>query len=228
MNYILIIANILLVEILLSIDNASVLSLMVKHLPKDQQSKALKYWILWAYFFRWLCLVLVSYLLKFTFLKLLWGLYLIYLTYDFFKDKWIEKEIEKESKKLSFWKTVIMIEIIDLTFSLDNIFAVVAMTPNIYLIITWVFIWILAMRFIANIFIQLMDKYPWLEKAAFIVIWFLGFKLCLSYLITFSSNLHLIEMVNWHISDLLSSIITITIFLFPIIKKYARIKFKQI
>ena len=215
--------NIIILEALLSVDNAAVLSLMVKHLPKEEQSKALKYWIIWAYFFRWLCLVLVTWLLKFTFLKLVWWLYLMYLTCDFFNKKEEHQDI-KDNKWMSFWKTVAMVEVIDLTFSLDNIFAVVAMTSNIYLIITWVFIWILAMRFIANYFITLIEKFPELEKAAFIVIGFLWLKLCLSYLVTLTWSIELIEIINWHISDFISSIITIIIFLFPIFKKYVRLK----
>jgi len=218
MNNIIIVINIILLEAILSIDNASVLATMVKHLKKEEQSKALKYWIFWAYFFRWICLLLVSFLLKITFLKLIGWVYLIYLTYKFFK--WWENEWEVKTRQLSFWKTVLLVEIMDLTFSLDNIFAVVAITPNIWLIIMWVFIWILAMRFIANYFIILMNKFPFMEKSAYIVIGFLWIKLCLSYLVTLFWNPFFEKMINWHISDLLSSITTIWIFLFPFFKNY--------
>jgi len=43
MNNIIIVINIILLEAILSIDNASVLATMVKHLKKEEQSKALKY-----------------------------------------------------------------------------------------------------------------------------------------------------------------------------------------
>lgn len=220
MQELLIIINIIMLEAILSIDNASILATMVKHLPKEQQSKALKYWILWAYIFRWLCLVLVSFLFQIIWLKAIWWLYLLYLTYKFFT-KWSEED-EAKTIKSSFWKTVVIVEIMDLAFSIDNIFAVVAMTPNIYLIIIWVFIGILAMRFIANIFVSLMNKYPFLEKSAYLIIWFLWIKLVLSYLVTYTNNPFLIEIINWHISDLITSIITIFIFLVPIINNYVR------
>lgn len=51
------------------------------------------------------------------------------------------------------------VEIMDLAFSLDNVFAAVAFTPNILLICIGVFIGILAMRFVAQRFIKLMEKY---------------------------------------------------------------------
>jgi len=220
MQEILIIINIIILEAILSIDNASILATMVKHLPKEQQSKALKYWILWAYIFRWLSLVLISFLFQVMWLKFIWWLYLLYLTYKFFTK--LPEEEGTKSLKSWFWKTVIIVEIMDLAFSIDNIFAVVAMTPNIYLIIIWVFIGILAMRFLANIFVSLMNKYPFLETSAYMIIWFLWVKLILSYLVIFTNNPFLIEIINWHISDLITSIITIMIFIFPIIINYVR------
>jgi len=47
----LVVLNIVLLEAILSIDNAAVLATMVIELPKHQQKKALKYGILGAYFF---------------------------------------------------------------------------------------------------------------------------------------------------------------------------------
>ena len=60
----LIIFNLILFESLLSIDNAAVLATMVIDLPKEQRSKALKYGIFGAYFFRGLCLFFAAYLFK--------------------------------------------------------------------------------------------------------------------------------------------------------------------
>jgi predicted tellurium resistance membrane protein TerC len=68
---ILIIVNIVLLECILSVDNAAALAALVKHLPKDQRKKALKYGMVGAYVFRGLALILVAWLIKFAFLKLL-------------------------------------------------------------------------------------------------------------------------------------------------------------
>lgn len=215
MQEILIIVNIIILEALLSIDNASALATMVKHLPINQQKKALRYWILGAYIFRWLSIVFIYCLLQISILKLVWGLYLVYLAYDFFK--WWEWEEENKQNKYWFWKTVLTVEIMDLTLSIDNVFWVVAMTNKVYLIIIWVFIWILVMRFVAGFFINLMNKYPFLETSAFIIIWLLWLKLIISY-ITYIFNIEL----NWHYIDTWMSIITISIFLIPIFIKYVR------
>lgn len=62
---ILIILNLIIIESLLSVDNAAVLATMVMDLPKEQREKALKYGIIGAYVFRGICLVLAAWLVKY-------------------------------------------------------------------------------------------------------------------------------------------------------------------
>jgi YkoY family integral membrane protein len=189
----LVILNLILIESLLSVDNAAVLATMVMDLPKDQRDKALKYGIIGAYFFRGICLVFASYLVKVIWLKAVGGLYLIYLTFSYFKSKQTEttaddtlnKQENRLYKMLSalgpFWSTVALVEVMDLAFSIDNVFAAVAFTDNLWLIMIGVFIGILAMRFVAQRFVQLIEKFPFLEATAFVVIGILGVKLVLSF-----------------------------------------------
>ena len=186
-----IVGNLVIIESLLSVDNAAVLATMVGDLPPDQRKKALRYGIFGAYIFRGVCIVFASFLIDFWYLKPLGGLYLLYLVWDHFRagpahdDEHIEKEkswLYKNTLGLfgKFWATVALIELMDLAFSIDNVFAVVAYTDNLILICLGVFIGILAMRLVAQAFVVLMGKYPFLETAAFIVIGLLGVKLMLS------------------------------------------------
>jgi len=46
----------------------------------------------------------------------------------------------------------------DLAFSIDNVFAAVAFTDNLWLIMIGVFIGILAMRFVAQSFVKLIEN----------------------------------------------------------------------
>ncbi|AQS11574.1 integral membrane protein TerC family protein [Clostridium saccharobutylicum] len=70
-----------LLEGLLSADNALVLAMMVKHLPEKQQKKALMYGIWGAYIFRFLVIGIGTYLIKFTWIKAIGALYLLYMAY---------------------------------------------------------------------------------------------------------------------------------------------------
>lgn len=188
-----IIGLLIIIESLLSVDNAAVLATMVMDLPPHQRARALKYGIIGAYFFRGLCLILAGFLVSVWWLKPLGGLYLLYLVWDWWKGKQTpEKEddlLDKESNWIyrvtvgsigNFWATVALVEVMDLAFSIDNVFAAVAYTPNIIAIWIGVFIGILAMRFVAQGFVRLMEKYSFLETCAFVVIGILGVKLALS------------------------------------------------
>ena len=86
-NSLIIIFNLILIESLLSVDNAAVIATMVLDLPPDQRKRALRYGILGAYFFRGLCLIFAAWLIKIWWLKPLGGLYLIYLAVDYFRRK---------------------------------------------------------------------------------------------------------------------------------------------
>ncbi len=228
-NALIIVLNLILIESLLSVDNAAVLATMVLDLPPEKRKLALRYGILGAYVFRGLCLIFASWLIKIWWLKPLGGFYLIYLAVDYFRKKATPADdddlLVKEEKwfyKLtnglvgSFWATVIAVEIMDLAFSLDNVFAAVAFTDNIWLICIGVFIGILAMRFVAQWFVQLLERYPFLETSAFIVIGILGVKLFLALPCHFLKGHPLAIWIEGETADLIVSIITAGFFFVPI------------
>lgn len=225
-----IIGNLIIIESLLSVDNAAVLATMVMDLPQKQRDKALKYGIFGAYIFRGLAMIFAAFLITIWWLKPLGGLYLLYLVYDFWKGKQTEITeddfVDKKSNWLykatvgslgNFWATVALVELMDMAFSIDNVFAAVAFTPNIILVCTGVFIGILAMRFIAQWFVKLMEKYSFLETAAFIVIAILGIKLTLSLYEHFFPESVISKFLGSHTADIAVSVLTVSIFFIPII-----------
>jgi len=233
--------NILLIEIILSIDNASVLAVMVnKNLtnPKDRQN-ALKYGIIGAYVFRGLSLLLVSYIIHNpsigAWFKILGGAYLCYLFYTHLTPEadsieeganlgFLEK-ITRFFKINKFWSTVIMVEFLDIVFSLDNLVACVSMSNNIWVICGAVFLGILGMRFVAQYFSVILEKYPSLENSAFFVILLLGVKMLVAGafdLLNKIINTPLItkihDILNSEHTDMYFSLITISVFMYPIMK----------
>ena len=224
-----IIGNLIIIESLLSVDNAAVLATMVMDLPKGEREKALKYGIWGAYIFRGFAMLFASILIQIWWLKPLGGLYLLYLSYNYFKGKQTStKEDDLMDKntnwfyKISvgflgkFWATVCLVEFMDMAFSLDNVFAAVAFTPNIILVCLGVFIGILAMRFIAERFVYLMERFPFLETAAFLVIAILGFKLSFSIVEHFFPLHPCCLFMCSHSADIAISVITVMIFFLPI------------
>ncbi|WP_288441120.1 TerC family protein [uncultured Chryseobacterium sp.] len=232
-----IIGNLILIESLLSVDNAAVLATIVMDLPENQRKKALKYGILGAYVFRGLALIFASVLISVWWLKPLGGFYLIYISFDWFIKKIKntndeenpEESPNKESSWLyknsigllgQFWATVAIVEVMDLAFSIDNVFAAVAFSDNLLLITLGVFIGILAMRFIAQWFVRLMQVFPFLETAAFIVIAILGIKLSLSLYEHFYPATAFAHFLGSHTMEILVSALTVLLFVVPVTTSY--------
>ena len=214
MTEVLIFLNIMILEIVLSIDNAAVLAAMVKELPKGQQKKALTYGIAGAYLFRGFALLFASVLIKLIWLKVAGGLYLMYLAYNALSTNVEQGGESKMTIKIPFlsalWSTIVAIEMMDLVFSIDNVFAAVAFTPNLWLICGGVFIGILAMRFATTKFVKVLEKNPILERVAYWVIGALGLKLVSSYWL---------HDLNTEAIDAVFSILTLLAFIVPLIIK---------
>lgn len=227
--------NILLIELILSVDNAAALAIVVnKNLQSDElRKKSLRYGIIGAYLFRGLSLLLVSYIIYNpsigAWFKILGGSYLCYLFYTHLTPEadsveegevsWLQKACNY-FKLGNFWTTVIMVEFLDIVFSLDNLVACVSLSDNIYLVCGAVFVGILGMRFVAQYFSSLLIKFPSLENSAFYVILLLGIKMTLAGIFDFFTKTIFHEILNNHNTDLIFSAITLLVFAFPIVKKW--------
>ncbi|MCY9668921.1 TerC family protein [Paenibacillus alginolyticus] len=172
-----IIGTLVILEGLLSADNALVLAVMVKHLPKEQQKKALFYGLLGAYIFRFIAIGVGTFLVQITWIKVLGGAYLLWIAISnlFFKKK--EEEGEVQNKGLSFWRTVLAVEVMDIAFSVDSVLAAFGVSDQVWVLFLGGIIGVLMMRGVAQVFLKLIDKIPELEKAAFILIIIIGLKM---------------------------------------------------
>lgn len=215
-------------ESVLSIDNAAVLSLIINKLPENQRGKALTYGIWGAYLFRGLSILGVSWLLANpdygAYLKILGGFYLLKLVYTHFTPEqdsteegdvsWLEKTLKGMGIVIPlFWLIVIEVEFLDFVFSIDNILACVAMSSNVCVIIFAVFLAILTMRFVIKKMSVLMEKYPYLENRAYIVIGLIALKLIFSAIATIFVWKTLESIFENHYSDLVFSVVTMLVFL---------------
>lgn len=173
-----VIISLVIMEGLLSVDNAMVIAAMVSHLPEKQRGKALTAGLAGAYIFRGLTLLFVSYIIANPWIKLVGAAYLVYLMC---KNLGIEEDESKGAghKKMpqSFWGTLTAIGLADLAFSIDNVIAAVALSPKLWIVITGVFISIFAMRFVAGFFVKLMEKHPILESIAYVLVGYVGLQL---------------------------------------------------
>lgn len=173
-----VIGMIAILEGFLSVDNALVLALIARELPKEQQRKALTYGLIGAVVFRLLALWLISSIIKYNWIKFVGGGYLLWLggRHLLFPPK--EGEVKKGSTT-SFWKAVILIELTDIIFAVDSIVAAVALSDKFWVIFAGGVIGIIMMRLASSAFIGLLRKYPALETTAYLMVTIVGLKLFL-------------------------------------------------
>jgi YkoY family integral membrane protein len=187
---IVVILSLVLLEGVLSADNAIVLAVLAHSLPKAQQNKALRYGIIGAFTFRALAVILAVHLIESPWLKLVGGLYLLYLPTKYFlgrKDERGQKKAEaREARRFfglsQFWSTVVAIELTDIVFSIDSILAAVGLSQKVWVVITGGVLGIIAMRFVAGAFLRLIELRPGLTEGAYIIVGWIGVKLIAEFL----------------------------------------------
>jgi YkoY family integral membrane protein len=188
-------------EGLLSADNALVMAIMVLGLPRRDHQKALRYGLLGGFAFRAAATLLAVYLIRVGWVKVLGGFYLLYLTYSHFWGR-AEGDDRRQAPKAKgllglspFWGTVVRVELINLAFSIDSILVAVAMSPKLWVVIIGGILGIVAMRLVAGQLIALVQRYPALVDGAFIIIAWVGLKLSLEYL--YEAHVIGLEIPRW-------------------------------
>ncbi len=167
-------------EAILSIDNSLVLAILVRDLPKHQQKKALAYGVAGAFIFRIMAIIFAAYLMGFVVFKLIGGAYLLFLAMKhmfFFHRR--QASQPKHHGGMTFWRTVVAVELTDIAFAIDSITAAVAMTDKLLIIWLGGVLGIIFLRFMAGFLVRLLERLPRLEDLAYQLIFFIGTKLFL-------------------------------------------------
>ncbi|WP_263117577.1 TerC family protein [Bacillus subtilis] len=186
-------------EGLLSADNALVLSMMASKVKDpDKRKKVLYYGMIGAVVFRAVFILLGTILLKLWIIKVIGALYLLHMAIGHFKgsdnedvdgngviDKYentlFHKIIGKMGVTLSqFWAVVVSVEFMDLAFSIDSITAALALSNSFWVLLLGGVLGIVMMRSVAQLFTGLIAKVPEMEHTAFILIAIIGLKMMLS------------------------------------------------
>lgn len=220
-----IVFTLLLLEAVLSFDNAAVLAAMVRKLPVRDRRKALLYGLVGAYGLRFTAILLASFLIANPILKVIGGGYLIFTGAKHFvtiaRHKASGHTVPDMNTGLlvrmgvpALVAVIIQIELIDLAFAIDQVIVAVAFTPKIWLIVTASFIGILFLRLAAAFIARVMDWLPLLEHMAYVAVTYVGVKLILLYPIPFLNDGH-----GVHIPTVVSVSITLTLFVLPVLIK---------
>lgn len=180
-------------EGLLSFDNALALAAMVSHLPEAQRKKALTYGLIGAFVFRLGALSIVTYLMTAVWVKWVGGAYLVWLAANYFLQA-ARHDADPGTPSITrgFWMTIALVELTDVAFSIDSILAAVAVSSKLWVVVVGGVLGIITMRFAAAIFVGIIEKYPKLERSAYILVAIVGLKLILEAAQSYSGH-HLLD-----------------------------------
>ena len=175
-------------EGLLSADNALVLAMMILGLPRRDQKKALRYGLVGAFAFRIAATLLATYLIRIEWVKLLGGAYLLYLCFEHFfhstnaEERTKPKPAQPWMGLSALWGTVVKVELVNIAFSVDSILVAVAMSKKTWVVLAGGLLGIVAIRVVIGQLLSIVRKYPAIVDGAFIIIAWVGVKLLLEYL----------------------------------------------
>ncbi|MEM9510382.1 MAG: DUF475 domain-containing protein [Cyanobacteria bacterium J06638_38] len=177
----LILLVLILLEAVLSADNAIALAAIAKSVVDPQsQRQALNIGLAGAYVLRIILIFAATWVIQYWQFELLGALYLLWLVFNYFFDS--DDNDDQEQRSLGFksvWQVIPTIAITDLAFSLDSVTSAIAITEETWLIIAGGTIGIVILRFLAGLFIRWLQEYTYLEDAGFITVGFVGLRLLL-------------------------------------------------
>lgn len=179
-------------EAILSADNAIVLALLAYGLPKERQKVALKIGIWCAFIFRLIAVIFLLELLKHHWTKVIalaaGGAYLTWLPIKHFREK-VRGAVEASGNGPAvaaatslfglslFWSTVVRIEFTDIIFSVDSILVAMAASKKGWVIVTGGVLGIIAMRFVAGGFLKVIERFPRVVDGAYVIVGVAGTKM---------------------------------------------------
>jgi YkoY family integral membrane protein len=180
----------------LSVDNALVLGLLARRVPKELRGRALSYGLIGALVLRLVAVAAAAYLLRWRVVRLLGGLLLLYVCVSYFlRSSRGERRVRKKRGGLGeteagadyFWPVVVQIELTDLAFAVDSILAAVALVgpapagsvehPKLWVVYLGGMLGVGLMRLAGYGVMRILDRFPRLETSAYVMVAIIGVKM---------------------------------------------------
>ena len=151
--------SIVVIDLILAGDNAVVIAMAVRTLPREERKKGIIFGAGAAVMLRVVLTFFAAQLLQVQFVKFVGGLLIIWIGIKLFIEGVPDEEVQREAK--TFWQAIWVIVVADITMSVDNVLAVAgASGGNLFLLIFGLGLSIPLVVFTSNLLSMLMDKYP--------------------------------------------------------------------
>ena len=168
-------------EAVLSADNAIALAAIAQGLHDPAlQRRALNIGLVFAYILRMSLILTATWVADYWQFELAGALYLLWLVFQYFTSGSSEGENAHHGPRFdSLWQAIPVIAVTDLAFSLDSVTTAIAVSKEMWLILVGATIGIVALRFMAGLFIRWLDEFTHLEDAGYVTVAFVGVRLLL-------------------------------------------------
>lgn len=165
-------------EAVLSADNAIALATLTQTLQNPAlERRALNIGLGLAYVFRILLIVSATWIVKFWQFELAGALYLLWLAWRYFTTE--QSDSNHLAPARSLWQIIPAIALTDLAFSLDSVTTAIAISQELWLIILGGTIGVIALRFLAGLFMRWLEEFTHLEDAGYVAVALVGMRLLL-------------------------------------------------
>lgn len=153
--------SIVLIDLILAGDNAVIIAMAVRSLPRKQRQKGILFGSGAAVLLRVVLTFFAAQLLQTPYLKFVGGLFILWIAVKLFIEGNPGEEIHREPKTI--WQAMWVIVVADITMSVDNVLAVAgASKGNLFLLIFGLGLSIPFVVFTSSLLSMLMDKYPFI------------------------------------------------------------------
>ncbi|BAS54464.1 MULTISPECIES: TerC family protein [Leptolyngbya] len=167
-------------ECVLSADNAIALAALTQGLQNLKlERQALNIGLVFAYVLRMSLILAASWVIGYWQFELAGALYLLWLVFQYFTSQEDEEHAHHGPRFTSLWQAIPLIALTDLAFSLDSVTTAIAVSQETWLILLGGTIGIVALRFMAGLFIGWLEEFTHLEDAGYITVSFVGIRLLL-------------------------------------------------
>ena len=172
--------GILLIDLILSGDNAVVIALAVRSLQGNVRRRAIQLGVAAAIGLRIIFVFIVSFLVQLPLLQLIGGLLLIYISWQLVRGEDEEANVKAGS---GLWQSIRIIAVADAVMSLDNVIALVAISrnpegdPRVWLVAIGILLTIPIIVYGATILSNLMNRFPIIVYAGAALLVFVAVEL---------------------------------------------------
>jgi YjbE family integral membrane protein len=172
--------NIILIDLVMSGDNAILIGMATKNLPPALKKKAIFWWVAWATILRIIFSLGVVFLLQVPGLEFLWAMLLLYVVWKFYREIRASEHSEHGGGKTvtTFRAAIQTIIIADVAMSLDNVLAVAwASHGNVVNLMIGLVVSIILMVVASNYIARKLVEYPSIQWVGLFVILFTALEM---------------------------------------------------